>query len=424
MCEREAQSPYVPQLGKTTFVAQALSFGSRRRRLWELPRDSHCPVIGVCLPLNALRQVLDKALGGAAMSDDYELHVSAVNACTARNPVSERLQQALERRYVDVIQRFKAAKTLEALSKLWQQAVEQGDVAGAFWAALTHPRCDAQMQAALCREMHMIQHQAGAEVRIDRGKFDALVHENGVLMRELAKVQERCTRLLNEKSHEIEQLGTALLQVRGELVGRNSEVAFLRADLAELRAAVPELEARQRLKEKIAAMAERQRAQDKQMATLRGELAQAREALQAAQAAQTRCPSVEAPKETTYPVTWMLQDKTVLCVGGRSGNVANYRDIVEQVGGRFAHHDGGLEHSVSLLDASLAAADLVICQTGCISHNTYWRVKDFCKRTGKRCVFVDNPSPSSLSRSLAQQIRQLSPDDIGMSNADNEMSRP
>jgi hypothetical protein len=34
----------------------------------------------------------------------------------------------------------------------------------------------------------------------------------------------------------------------------------------------------------------------------------------------------------------------------------------------------------------------VICQTGCISHSAYWRVKDYCKRNGKRCVFIDNPA--------------------------------
>ncbi|TAG33072.1 MAG: DUF2325 domain-containing protein [Polaromonas sp.] len=81
---------------------------------------------------------------------------------------------------------------------------------------------------------------------------------------------------------------------------------------------------------------------------------------------------------------------------------SNYRDVVERVGGKFAHHDGGVEDNASVLDANLAAADLVICQTGCISHNAYWRVKDFCKRTGKRCVFVENPSASSLERGLAQ----------------------
>ena len=51
--------------------------------------------------------------------------------------------------------------------------------------------------------------------------------------------------------------------------------------------------------------------------------------------------------------------QTVLCVGGRTGNIANYRDLIERVGGRFAHHDGGLEDNQSVLDASLAAAERV-----------------------------------------------------------------
>jgi hypothetical protein len=43
----------------------------------------------------------------------------------------------------------------------------------------------------------------------------------------------------------------------------------------------------------------------------------------------------------------------------------------------------------------------VICQAGCVSHNAYWRVKDHCKRTGTRCVFVESPSTSGLQRALA-----------------------
>ena len=89
-------------------------------------------------------------------------------------------------------------------------------------------------------------------------------------------------------------------------------------------------------------------------------------------------------------------------MGGRGGNVATYRELIERVGGRFSHHDGGLEDSPSLLGVRLAAADIVICQTGCISHNAYRRVKDFCKRTDKRCVFVENPSTASLVRGLEQ----------------------
>ena len=92
----------------------------------------------------------------------------------------------------------------------------------------------------------------------------------------------------------------------------------------------------------------------------------------------------------------------MLCVGGRPASVPLYRHIVERCGGRFLHHDGGDEHGVHRLDATLSAADVVICQTGCVSHDAYWRVKDHCKRHGKRCVFVESPGSASLKRALAE----------------------
>ena len=75
-----------------------------------------------------------------------------------------------------------------------------------------------------------------------------------------------------------------------------------------------------------------------------------------------------------------------------------YRQVIEQRGGRFLHHDGGLEESLHRIDAALAAADLVICQAGCISHNAYWRVKEQCKRTGKPCIYMKTMGVSGLSR--------------------------
>ena len=49
-------------------------------------------------------------------------------------------------------------------------------------------------------------------------------------------------------------------------------------------------------------------------------------------------------------------------------------------------------HEQQLLEHSLQAADLVICQTGCISDGAFWRVQDHCKRTGKPCVLLDASS--------------------------------
>ena len=101
---------------------------------------------------------------------------------------------------------------------------------------------------------------------------------------------------------------------------------------------------------------------------------------------------------------YALADRAVLCVGGRPASLPAYRRLVEGVGGRFLHHDGGEEDKVTRLASTLDSADIVICQTGCISHDAYWRVKDHCKRTGKRCLFVDNPSNASLRRALAALV--------------------
>ena len=87
-------------------------------------------------------------------------------------------------------------------------------------------------------------------------------------------------------------------------------------------------------------------------------------------------------------------------MGGRTGLVDNYKGVVERRGGRFLHHDGGQEDNLQRIDSALSAADLLICQAGCISHNAYWRVKEQCKRTGKPCVFVKTPGTASFGRAL------------------------
>jgi hypothetical protein len=396
-----APLPTPDQLCATTH-ATARTTGSRRRRLWEVDRSCHCPLVGVSLPMDTLRRLVNKALGATAVANDYEVHAGAVSECARRCKLAELMQAELDTRYVREIQAFKAAKSALAVAELWIAALKAGDVAGAFWAALSHPRCDMPLQEALCRDLHMFQHQAGAGVRLEIARFNALADENGVLVRELGKVQERVTRVMAEKTAEIVQLQTGLVQARAEAIAKDSQISFLTQDLDTLRATVPQLEERQRLQQRLDLMVQRLEVADAQNAELRRKLAQAERTTPTAERPEGVIPIELLTPASPLQAVVHLKEKLVLCVGGRSGNVANYRDVVERVGGRFSHHDGGLEDSSIALDANLAAADLVICQTGCISHNAYWRVKDFCKRTGKRCVFVENPSTSSLERGLAQ----------------------
>lgn len=56
------------------------------------------------------------------------------------------------------------------------------------------------------------------------------------------------------------------------------------------------------------------------------------------------------------------------------------------------------EGDAKALEESLQAADLVICQTGCLSHGEYWRVRDHCRRSGKTCVMVEQPEALRIVR--------------------------
>lgn len=378
-----------------------MKVGSLRQKLWDLPQKLFCPLVGVCYPLPMLRQLVKKIYLGSEKADDYDLHVGVISECKYRNPLTVVLQKELDQRYSVTVKQFKGAKSKLAVAQLWLQAIEQGDVSGAFWAAATHPHCDAEFHDVLYKDMHMLQHQAGALVRADLTKFKAVVDENTVLGRELGRVQDRITKVLAEKTSEIEKLRAAHLQAQTQCINKDSQMAAVTADLANFKAGVPELEARSRLQKKVEQLEQRQAEQQALIGELRLQLAIKTEV--AAVSAETNnqtLPFIQSKR--VIPIVVQLQQKSILCVGGRVGNVASYRDAVESVGGRFAHHDGGLEDNQHLLDASLAAADMVICQTGCISHNAYWRVKDFCKRTGKQCVFVENPSVSSLTRGLEQ----------------------
>lgn len=65
------------------------------------------------------------------------------------------------------------------------------------------------------------------------------------------------------------------------------------------------------------------------------------------------------------------------------------------------------EHALATDAFSQRAADLVICQTGCVSDSDHWRDNDQCKRTGKPCVLATQPqaldllhAPRSLNKSI------------------------
>jgi hypothetical protein len=383
--------------------------GSRRRRLWELGSHAHCPVIGVCLPLAAMRRLAHKVLGGEPVADDYELHCGMVTDCKWRSRIAEAVQRELDRRFMLPLRRAAAMKTESDLAAWWQEQGASKDLPGALWATLTHARCTPALENHVLGQVHMAQHQVGMATRVELARFEALIDENAVLARELAGAQQRSMRQALDYARQVEQLQSELVRARGQAMAAHSVAEGLRQDLQALRKTVPQLDSRQALVQRNALQDERMAVMLRALQQARGEIERLREQIDAANEpaaaldgasppdGNASAPAVPHTADGGTPLT----DQAVLCVGGRTASVPVYRRLIESHGARFLHHDGGEEQSPGQLESTLAAADLVICQAGCVSHNAYWRVKDHCKRTGKRCVFVDTPSASSLQRALA-----------------------
>lgn len=377
--------------------------GSRRRRLWDLDSLTHCPVIGVCIPIATLRRLVLRKLAAPAPASDYVLHVGAVNECRTRNHLSETLHRHLEHRCQLAVRRAAVARTTEALAAWWDQSRAGPDLPGALWATLTHPRCSPELQAELLGQVHMLQHQVGMSTRLEHERVEQQAARHASLARELASTQARAQRQAEDAARRIEALEADLVRLRALLVARQTELEQQRQALAALEAAVPQLRERQALAEEAATLRGTVLDLRREVAGLRAQSERQDAPGQAPQARrQGGSRDAVASGDPGVAVPGPLADRSVLCVGGRTACVPRYRGVVERRGGRFLHHDGGDEDSNARLEATLAAADLVICQAGCISHDAYWRVKNHCKRTGKRCVFVEMPSQAALERALKE----------------------
>ncbi|MCF8203572.1 MAG: DUF2325 domain-containing protein [Methylotenera sp.] len=368
--------------------------GSRRRRLWELGSHAHCPVIGVCLPLERVRLLAKRHLVLQGDEDDYTLHCSLVTAAGRRNGMAEALQKDLEQRFALDVRSAAQAKSRDSLMSWWRGRAAQGEVAGALWATLTHPRCDEWLEMRVLGQVHMLQHQVGAAQRVDMARHRELVAEHRALAREYAEVQQRVTAWSQARAREQQAWEQERIQHRAAVIALQTQLGQAQEQLQHWLQAHPDLPEREALRERLAEQLARNQALQREVSRL--------SARPQAVGTEVRPVAASAAVAGLPAAPVSLGQRVVLCVGGRGGSVPQYRQAVEGCGAHFLHHDGGEEHKPAQLEPQLAAADLVICQTGCISHDAYWRVKDHCKRHHKRCVFVETPSRSAFERALAE----------------------
>jgi len=185
-----------------------------------------------------------------------------------------------------------------------------------------------------------------------------LVQEHRALMGAYGSAQAHCHEHTKHQLGVIDQLQAQVIQLRAKLVACQSLLAWERNDLAQLKQRIPDLPARFLLVRQVKALVE--------------ELEQLKQSQ----------PDATTPKRELRSTPTPGAPGTVNVDAIVSGSQLTYESPVDS----------------QCLESSLRAADLVICQTGCVSHGDYWRVEDHCRRTGKTCVLVEHPDALRIVR--------------------------
>lgn len=182
--------------------------------------------------------------------------------------------------------------------------------------------------------------------------------ERPALLRYLARVQQRLSCLVAELQQQVAERDDRLLALQGQRVVQETALLLAREEIAGLRAELVHKPARQQ-------------ARDERQELLRLVDLQARR--------------IESLERERHAALWRSERAALLDApeAAPAGAVAPATVAILSADTVAALPDE------QRLAAALAAADLVLCQAGCLGHDDYWRVKEYCARSGKRCVLVE-----------------------------------
>jgi hypothetical protein len=383
--------------------AKVVAAPARRARLSDLDANIHCSIVGTCLSTAELRKLIKRYVPQLAGKDatDVEIHHTAVNLSTGGGIVAKELNKALDARHALAIKKFRAAPDEQALKRLWQEALAQGDVPGAYWALMTHPDSTFLLRSQAFGEVHMLSHLVGAANRADIRRVAALEEETLRLKEANAALQARLNTVNAQQAATQAELAaqTRRLHARTDRATAPEELVL---EMAQLRAALSDREEKLSLHtarahesaQKLAAQQARYDALQADFHATRDELETARLELGALEHAfeEHTCAGVGGGGAALPP----LDGKCVLYVGGRPGCADRLGKMVATAGGELLVHDGGIEDRHGMLATMLPRAQMVVFPIDCISHNAMHVAKQACARRGIACHPIRSASVASF----------------------------
>ncbi len=387
---------------------------TQRTKLNQLATHFHCSVIGTCLTLDELRKMVRQLkLSIKSTSSDHDLHSVFVNIASESSYTNRRLQKYLDKKHQAVIRRFAKIRCVEILKTNWQEALKSGEVAGAYWAMVTHPVISKELLDEIYGEIHMFSHLSGASIRVDMLELSQLRQRTKELEKQVSDLRVNTQKRLNEKDEMICVLNNRLktagatenklqhVQTQLEAYEKEHLVEQLRKKVKEFatQLTVEQIQAKHLANRVEQWKSYAQSAEDRHLSLEQAleQTCQERDSLETSLShlLNTECSECLGCKNCPN-----LCGRCILFVGGRKGISRHFNHLVEQYNGHFIYHDGGREESHFKLESNLCQADAVLCPLDCISHEAMNKVKRYCKHNAKQLVMMPRASLSAFVNGL------------------------
>ena len=282
--------------------------------------------------------------------------------------------------------------------------MRSGDIPGAYWALLSHAAATEAIVKKAFQDVHMLSHLVGAANRADIRRLRQLEEEKGALTEKLHRQQQQLRDGFTSRDETIRLLNKLLADHHsaGEPAANPAdcrEEDGARRVIADLnRKLGQETTRRERLEQRLNAMSDGMRTLEASFQAVQGE----RDALRREiESLEDHIAGLLQPATGDGEAALDLSNRTILYVGGRPNQIPQLKALVERTGARFLHHDGGIEHSSSLLPGLISRADVLLFPIDCISHDAVATLKRLCRQLEKPYLPLRAASLATLASSLA-----------------------
>lgn len=91
-----------------------------------------------------------------------------------------------------------------------------------------------------------------------------------------------------------------------------------------------------------------------------------------------------------------LTGYSVLCIGGRAKLYPQYKQLIEDSGGKLLTFHGNSNDQLGRLSRLLEQTDMIICPIDCINHEAFLIVKYYCQCSSKPCILLDRSETNTF----------------------------